>query len=101
MLGEFQCKCCSAVMIDPKMLHYLQCTRDILKCPIVVTSGYRCLKHNTDVHGHNESGHMAGRCADIMCPHVTRNTLVNAITSIGWPHVKEYTTVPNFFHLGV
>ena len=100
-LDEFACKCCKAVMIDPKMLRYLQCTRDLLKCPVAITSGYRCIKHNTEVNGHPDSGHMAGRCVDVLAPHVTRKVFMDAVQQVGWPHIKEYSNPTNFFHLGV
>jgi uncharacterized protein YcbK (DUF882 family) len=39
--------------------------RDILGRPLVVSSGYRCKKHNAEVKGREHSKHMEGLAVDI------------------------------------
>lgn len=46
----------------------LERVRDILKGPITVTSGYRCLALNTAIGSLPSSAHVRGMAADFRCP---------------------------------
>lgn len=46
----------------------LQAVRDVLKRPIIITSGYRNVSHNRAVGGHPNSYHVRGMAADIVVP---------------------------------
>lgn len=46
----------------------LERVRDILKAPIVVTSGYRCLALNTQIGSLPSSAHVRGMAADFRAP---------------------------------
>lgn len=61
---EFTCPCCGMEWIDRKLVHRLQVIRDIIGCPIVITSGCRCTKHNAEVGGKESSYHLLGEAAD-------------------------------------
>ncbi len=65
ILKEFECKCCEQVKLGIRLLNKLQELRDEVKKPIIVTSGYRCEKHNKNVGGADKSRHLAGDGADI------------------------------------
>jgi uncharacterized protein YcbK (DUF882 family) len=67
-LSEFRCKCCGEVIVDPVLLNGLQELRDLLGKPLIITSGYRCKKHNKDVGGSPNSQHLLGKAADIYAP---------------------------------
>ena len=63
---EFVCKCgCGKIYINEKLINNLETLRTKLnasKC--VISSGYRCSKHNTKVGGSNTSQHTKGNAAD-------------------------------------
>jgi zinc D-Ala-D-Ala carboxypeptidase len=46
----------------------LERVRTLLGCPIIVTSGYRCMKLNIAVGGVTSSDHARGQAADIVAP---------------------------------
>lgn len=46
----------------------LERVRTVLGTPIIISSGYRCPKLNTAVHGSKTSQHMEGKAADIRSP---------------------------------
>ena len=64
---EFKCKCCGKIQIDSRLVDRLQILRELVGTSIIVTSGYRCQKHNKEVGGHEKSLHMEGLAADIKC----------------------------------
>ena len=45
----------------------LEHVRDLLKHPISITSGYRCLELNRAIGGSGKSAHMLGYAADFKC----------------------------------
>lgn len=50
------------------IFYVLQPLRDIVKCPVVITSGYRCPELNKKVGGKANSQHLTGQAADIDVP---------------------------------
>lgn len=70
-LSEFQCPCCSRVMIDEKLLANLQELRDVINEPIIITSGYRCPMYNHKVGGVAGSYHTVGKAVDITVNNIT------------------------------
>lgn len=85
-LYEFQCPCCSRVMIHKRLIEAIQVLHDLVGQPLVINSGYRCLNHNrtlwagilfdcyyyelTDeeipqVKAHDKSQHVFGKAADV------------------------------------
>ena len=71
---EFACKCCGrlpAKGIDPLLIARLECLRAFFKRPIIVTSGFRCTKHNRRIGGAEKSLHTKGKAADIKIPGVS------------------------------
>ncbi len=65
---EFLCPCCGRVKVSSSLALLLDILRFILAAPLVVTSGYRCSKHNKKVGGADLSRHLIGCAADIACP---------------------------------
>jgi len=99
--SEFACKCgCGFDTVDTTLLHVLEYIRGAVKSPIIVTSGCRCLVHNTAIGGSRGSKHMQGRAADIKCPDVLFETLKDKVNHFmdGWGGVGYY---PNqcFIHI--
>lgn len=63
---EFACKCgCGYQSISPHLVQRLQVLRDIVRQPLVVNSGCRCERHNTNIGGSQNSLHVTGLAADI------------------------------------
>ena len=61
MYSEFKCPCCERIKLIPAFFAHvgkLETMRRDLGFPIVIMSGYRCKKHNEEVHGSPESWHM-------------------------------------------
>jgi len=64
-LEEFKCPCCGEVHMDDKFLSMLDLARTIAGIPFVITSGYRCKKHNKEIGGVPDSAHTKGLASDI------------------------------------
>ena len=63
---EMECACgCGFCDFDVGFLDKLQSLRDTLKRPLIVTSGFRCSRHNEAVGGAKHSKHLAGIAVDI------------------------------------
>ena len=62
---EFRCPCCGKILVDERLIQALQKLRDLVKVPIIITSGYRCAKENERVGGVEHSYHTRGMAADI------------------------------------
>jgi len=63
---EFRCKCgCRVADMSPEFMDNLQSLRDAFASPIIITSGYRCPRHNERVSNTGRDGpHTTGRAAD-------------------------------------
>ncbi len=63
---EFTCKCgCGQNQVSNNLLTRLTATRLIAGIPFVITSGYRCPKHEWEVSGRSFGPHVDGLAADI------------------------------------
>jgi|SRR3990167_8175779 len=65
---EFECPCCQQIKYSNDFIFTLEQFRQDIDKPILISSGYRCPKHNQDVGGSPRSQHMEGRAADITVP---------------------------------
>jgi len=63
--GEFACPCCGGIEVDPELIVALEKIRAHFGNKVIVTSGYRCKKHNREVGGAADSFHCRGMAADI------------------------------------
>ena len=64
-LREFACSCCGRVEIAAALVLWMEILRRAWGGAIHVNSGYRCLRHNTNVGGAGTSRHLIGCAADI------------------------------------
>ena len=64
---EFMCPCCGKMAMNKELIYRLEALRGLVNKPIIVTSGYRCEKHNLDVGGSKNSFHLRGEAVDIKC----------------------------------
>ena len=62
--SEFTCRCgCGANGIDYDFVKQLDRAREIAGVPFIITSGYRCPRHDAEVGG--SGNHQRGLAADI------------------------------------
>ena len=67
---EFRCKCGQVheILIDSSLISKLERIFTAINCSkIIVTSGYRCEKHDKTVGGSGCGQHTKGTAADIIC----------------------------------
>ena len=68
---EFDCGCgCGKgyVNMNHDFLKKLDAARGYADVPFIISSAFRCQKHNADVGGSATSSHMKGLAVDIFCP---------------------------------
>ena len=89
---EFSCGCgCGYDNIDLKLVEKLQCLRDLIGKPIVVTSGCRCELYNSHIGGVNNSPHLTGEGADIIVEGMTPVTLAITARWINYIRIGIYS----------
>lgn len=102
---EFACKgskCgCNTVLIDEKLVIFVQKIRDHFGKPTTITSGYRCSKHNKSVGGATASRHAKGQAADIKVEGVAPAEVAKYAESIGVKGIGLYETAKDgyFVHI--
>ena len=97
---EFRCKCCGKVDISRILVNRLEVARGLYGKPMIVTSGYRCPRHNEAVGGVKDSYHTQGLAADILCrSSADRLKLVYALMMAGFSRIGVYRK--GFVHVGV
>ncbi len=69
VIKEFVCPCCGENRMNERTFDRFVLARSIAGVPFVITSGWRCKKHNADpdVGGSDTSSHLRGYAADIAC----------------------------------
>ena len=68
---EFECKCgCGGDIISYTLVDVLEDIRNHFNTPVIINSGYRCRKHNTEIGGAPGSKHCEGIAADIFVKNV-------------------------------
>lgn len=96
---EFACKSTGFVLIQPRLLDALEEMRAKVGGPLVVFSGYRSAKHNTDVGGAKNSQHTYGKAADIRAEPHGVDRLIAAARSID--EIRGIGRYGSFVHVDV
>ena len=83
-MSEFDCKChrpnCNYTLLQSCLIRKLESARYDLQTPFIITSGFRCQKHNESVGGKPKSQHMFGAACDIEFPKdVDRNFFIKVL----------------------
>ncbi|MDI9391725.1 MAG: D-Ala-D-Ala carboxypeptidase family metallohydrolase [Synergistota bacterium] len=99
-LTEFQCKCCGCVKLHPELLVKLENLRDAWGSPLLLTSGFRCSRHNRNVNGAEASLHLLGQAADVVVPEEVQREFSELAEKMGFDQVIPYGK-RNFVHLGI
>ena len=100
---EFACKCCGLVKIDEQLVALAYVARVAIAKPLVITSAYRCPKHNKNVGGAEYSLHVAGQAIDISIATLSnqeRLTLLNIAIACGGTGVG-INFEKKFIHLSI
>lgn len=94
---EFRCglgrSCaCSTILIDDKLVEYLQKIRDHFGKTATITSAYRCPSYNSSVSKATSSYHTRGMAADIVVSGVAPKEVAKYAESIGILGIGLYET---------
>lgn len=87
--SEFLCPCCGNEDMEPAFLARLDEAREIAGVPFVITSGFRCRKHNAEIGGVEDSAHTWGVACDIAATssprryHIIRGLLAAGFRRLG------------------
>ena len=102
--NEFACKgkgCCSATLIDEKLVSFLQKIRTYFGKAVTINSAYRCAKHNKAVGGASSSNHTKGMAADIVVEGVKPSEVAKYAESIGVLGIGLYETAKDGYFVHV
>ena len=84
---ELQCPCCKVLKIEEDFLEMLYIARIKANKKFIITSGYRCDKHNLAV-GSIYPNHPAGRAVDISCNSAyDRQVIINSLIYAGFKRI--------------
>ena len=101
---EFDCHgvgCCNETLVDMQLVEYLQKIRDHFGKPIIISSGYRCERHNRSVGGATASKHKQGMAADIMVTDVKPAEVAKYAENIGILGIGLYETNKDGFFVHI
>jgi uncharacterized protein YcbK (DUF882 family) len=74
--NEFKCRCgCGGALVNQGLVYLLEAVREHFNSPVIISSGYRCPKHNREVKGAVSSQHLYGNAADIEVQGIKSNTV--------------------------
>lgn len=86
-IEEFNCKCCGKNEMQTKFLEMIDDARRIARTPFIITSGYRCPKHNKEI-GSTANNHTQGVAADIKCEDgLSRFKIIAALIKAGFTRI--------------
>ena len=100
--AELMCPCCGvgADKMSPNMLQMAEEIRsENGDRPMIVSSAYRCKKHNADVRGVGNSRHLYGQAMDVHINGVPASTIVAQAKRRGSPDAYEINE--NCAHISV
>lgn len=91
-LSEFACPCCEKEGMDARFLNKLDGARHYAGVPFVITSGFRCSKHNASLLNSSPlSSHLDGIASDIKChDSKTRWRIVFGLQAVGFQRIGVY-----------
>ena len=100
--AELMCPCCGvgADKMSPNMLQMAEEIREENGGrPMIVSSAYRCAKHNAEVGGAANSHHLYGQAMDVHINGVPASTIVAQAKRRGSP--DAYAMNANWAHISV
>ena len=102
--SELKCKCgCNQAKMDRAFLDSLNVLREAYGKPVIITSGYRCPKHNSNVSTTGPNGpHTTGMAVDVKCSGTDAYNLVMHAMRLGFTGIGVRQNGPHenrFIHL--
>ncbi|AKU42643.1 peptidase [Vibrio phage H188] len=98
---EFMCNCgCGQTKPNSELMAVLQLVRLHFNKPVVITSSYRCPKHNKAVGGASKSKHLEGIAADIQVKDIEPMEVYHLLDSI-FPNHYGIGSYKTFTHIDV
>lgn len=95
---EMQCPCCKVNLIPTVVMSMLIVARYKAGIPFVINSASRCIKHNKEVGGVDDSDHIYGKGFDIKHKSTTDlYAIIKACTEAGF---NRFVIHPTFVHVG-
>lgn len=105
-LSEFDCRCtrpeCDYTLVDLSILPLLEKLREKVGHPLIITSGYRCEKHQKILQesgiktAAGRSQHCEGRAVDCRVRHFSSEQLEAMARAVGFMSIG---VAPTFVHL--
>jgi len=96
---ELECPCCGKCEMDDNFLLMLDRAREYAGIPFVISSGFRCEKHNREVGGSPTSSHLKGKAVDIVADNSRRRYIIlKALMKVGFTRIgigKNFIHVDN------
>jgi uncharacterized protein YcbK (DUF882 family) len=87
-ISEFDCPHCGKNEMDQNFINRLDKAREYAATPFIISSGYRCKKHNKEVGGSESSSHLKGLAADIVVVHsVQRYKILMGLIGAGFSRI--------------
>jgi hypothetical protein len=99
LASEFRCPCCGEARVSRRLVKLAEALRERLGRPILVTSGYRCRKHNREVGGAPASRHMAGRALDMAAAEAEQGKIAALAEAVGFSEIIKGRE-KGYVHLG-
>lgn len=103
---EFRCGLgsgcsCSTILIDDRLIEYLQQIRDHFGKEVTITSAYRCPSYNKRIGGETGSYHAQGRACDFTVKGIAPREVAKYAESIGVLGIGLYETASDgyFVHI--
>lgn len=86
--------------IKELVFQVLQPLRDAIDKPIIINSGYRCLKLNTAVGGVPTSQHVQGQAVDMKVDGMTSYEIAQAVLDLHLPY-DQMILYDDFIHISI
>lgn len=85
---EESCRCCGQDGLVSDFRDKLNEARELAGIPFILTSAFRCEKHNREVGGSATSSHLAGLAVDIKCADAwSRFKILSALLEVGFQRI--------------
>jgi len=95
--SELECKCgCGTGEMNFKFMNKVLLARELFDKPFIITSAYRCYRHNKMVRGSPKSQHLKGNALDVSSNGSTAYDLVKVFQAVD---LKGIGIAKTFIHV--